>query len=711
MHLTAPGRCLLAWDSGLGPSWDYDAETLNPKRAKRFASTEVWRSDSADGPGVSLGTTKAEAFMDWRAPDGRIVYYRAVATGQDGVRRQVGATERVEMPARRRRSGGQDAVPPCTPGGFKVGRGGAGNTLQLKPSVDVESGVLCYFVYDSNQDQPDLVVWVDSMDTESSDTHDIFLDRSGYANEGYVVRAVDKALNLSEPTDVVVPSGVLYLSDYYNHTLTTVDGTVAATYTGSSGVADHVDGTLAEARFDGPTGMALDADGNLYVADTMNHCIRKVAPDGTVSTHAGMPGVWGYYDFWPSNSLFNRPSQLAFDSLGQLWIGEIQNYLLRYIYARESGSTVNTPVGKPGWYGCIDGVGVADTIDIVGIAHGTPRICETASPHGFETGDLVRVYDSEPILVQIEGSSVANPTVITTRVPHGLGSSGTRIVTVSGHSGSTPSINGLRLATLTGPSTFTIPVNVTVAGTGGTAGFPGTNPYPEPNGRWTVTRIDATHFSFSTTLSGDGVDMVGGHCFLWDSDTPAGRHFSILDIPKGIAVLSNDDVYFTQLGDVVRRVRLSEEAWPELVTIAGTYFVPGSADGTGSAARFSDIGGIACDAHDELYVADRGNHTIRKVTTAGVVTTVLGVAGDPGNADGDVETARLNFPTRLCFVGEDLYIGEDGRNEDWDTWGVLRVFSGGVLTTLAGEPTAPLPAADGEGTAAHFLGIGGVACG
>ena len=203
--VAAPGRCLLSWDSGRGPSWDYDPETLSPKNARRFESTEVFRSDSASGPGVSLGTTKAEAYMDWHAPDGRVVYYWAVATTPDGMRIRVGPTMRVEMPARRKRSAGLDTVPPCATGDVKVRRSAGGNAIHFKPSVDVHSGVLCYFVYTSNQDQPDHVVWLDSVDTESSTTHDVFLDRAGGKDDGYVVRAVDHGLNLSELIDPVTP--------------------------------------------------------------------------------------------------------------------------------------------------------------------------------------------------------------------------------------------------------------------------------------------------------------------------------------------------------------------------------------------------------------------------------------------------------------------------------------------------------------------------
>ena len=81
-----------------------------------------------------------------------------------------------------------------------------------------------------------------------------------------------------------------------------------------------------------------------------------------------------------------------------------------------------------------------------------------------------------------------------------------------------------------------------------------------------------------------------------------------------------------------------------VTTLAGLADNYGSADGTGSAARFLGPLGVAVDAGGNVYVADNNNHTIRKITPAGVVSTLAGLAEDPGSTDGAGSAARFSFP-------------------------------------------------------------------
>ena len=139
-----------------------------------------------------------------------------------------------------------------------------------------------------------------------------------------------------------------------------------------------------------------------------------------------------------------------------------------------------------------------------------------------------------------------------------------------------------------------------------------------------------------------------------------------------------------------------------VTTIAGSAGVPGSVDGTGSAARFNYPYAAATDGTN-LYVVDTYNHTIRKIVLGtGAVTTLAGSAGISGSADGTGSAARFNLPNTIATDGTNLYVTDSGN----DTIRKI-VISTGVVTTIAGSPGLT-GSADGTGSAARFYRLSGI---
>jgi sugar lactone lactonase YvrE len=133
-----------------------------------------------------------------------------------------------------------------------------------------------------------------------------------------------------------------------------------------------------------------------------------------------------------------------------------------------------------------------------------------------------------------------------------------------------------------------------------------------------------------------------------------------------------------------------------VTTLAGSPGSAGSTDGTGAAARFVNPNGLAIDTAGNVYVADWGNATIRRITPAGVVTTLAGTPGSPGSADGTGAAARFSLPTGVAVDSAgNVYVADQGNNT------IRRITPAGVVTTLAGS-AGSAGSTDGTGSAARF---------
>jgi sugar lactone lactonase YvrE len=159
-------------------------------------------------------------------------------------------------------------------------------------------------------------------------------------------------------TVAVDQAGNLYVADSWNHTIRRLtSGGLVSTLAGLAGYAGAADGTNSKARFNRPGGIALDATPNLFVADTFNHIIRKITPAGMVSTIAGLPGVWGSADGTNGAARFYLPQGIGVAPNGDIFVSDSGNQTLRRISLIGTNWVVTTVAGANGLAGNSNGVG------------------------------------------------------------------------------------------------------------------------------------------------------------------------------------------------------------------------------------------------------------------------------------------------------------------------------------------------------------------
>jgi hypothetical protein len=178
---------------------------------------------------------------------------------------------------------------------------------------------------------------------------------------GGSVDATGNGARFSFPTGLALDSaGNLYVADWNNSTIRRVTPTGSVTTrAGTAGSYGSADGVGPAARFNNPSGVAVDRATNIYVADSMNHTIRKITPGRVVTTIAGQAESAGRADGIGNAARFDYPASIAVDSAGNLYVADANNNAIRKLRLVGTNWVVTTLGGLPGVYGTADGTGGA----------------------------------------------------------------------------------------------------------------------------------------------------------------------------------------------------------------------------------------------------------------------------------------------------------------------------------------------------------------
>lgn len=530
---------------------------------------------------------------------------------------------------------------------------------------------------------------------------------AGQASKGGVDGPGKTALFNNPYCVIFDQAGDLLVADTYNHTIrrVTKDG-VATTLAGRSGVKGNADGTGAEARFAYPSGLALDSSGVIYVSDSQNSTIRRISTAGVVTTFAGTAGDPGSSDGTGSDARFRTPFGIVMSTSGFLYVADSGNNTVRKI---SPTGVVTTFAGLASQTGSSDGAGSDArfsnpnglSIDAMGNLY-----VADAFNHTIRRITPDRVVTTFAGSADSWGSSDGIGSDARFTIPFGISVDPTGNVYVSDGNNTIRKITPAAVVTTVAG----------VAGEGGWSNGPGNDArFHAPwsiaaNGMGTIYVADSYNSTIRAISTTGVVTTLAGIAESRGSDdgTGSGARFNR---PTGVTVDDNGTIYVSDSSNnTIRKIT----PMGVVTTLAGTphtitrdpvtnEYRGNFADGRGTAARFNAPLGLTVDGNGNLYVADNLNHLIRRITPSGAVTTLAGEAGVYGSNDGAGQEARFFQPADVVVDKAGTVYVADGRN-----YTIRRISPSGVVTTLAGSALHQ-GSVDGVGSNARFNYPSGIA--